>query len=86
MDWRGPVENKMIRTFNSYEKFLLAQPVKCLGLAALPDDATDIDYHERAYAWSVGVIGTDVQAFAKLWGVLPASSEERLALIHVPKD
>jgi hypothetical protein len=67
--------------FTSFEKYLLEQPIPSLNLLALPDNATDIDYHERAYVMGYGEIGTDILALAKVLGVIPASLEERKELV-----
>lgn len=70
----------------AFERYMLAQPIPALGLPALTDDASDIDFVERAFVIGYGGLaprGEDnVIALFKVLAVLPSSEEERLQQIQ----
>ena len=72
----------MARKFTDFERHILSQPVPSLDLAALPDDADDIAFAERAAMWHLEEGWDDVLALSKVLGVVPASEAEIRALIH----
>lgn len=70
----------------NFERFMLAQPIPALDLPALKDDATEIDFLERAYTIGYGdgeltPRGEDnLIALFKVLAVLPSTFAERLQL------
>lgn len=72
-----------MRNFTNFEKHLLSQACPSLDLPPLPDNASDVDYAERAAKWQLDATD-DILSWAKILGVVPSNYEERLELIHIP--
>ncbi|MGH9354024.1 MAG: hypothetical protein ACRD2G_17995 [Terriglobia bacterium] len=79
-----------MKVYTAMEQYLLSLAVPNLELPAL-ENPTQIDLHERASALDYGEANnlaprgeTNLEALLKVYGVVPSTLEERLAVIHLP--